>query len=227
MFIISKLIDIFAREDTTFFSLLSIFQHFFCYFCAMKVNIHTHHPKNDERTLTTIGIHPYDSEGATTDSIFAIERLAHQYDAIGEIGLDFACSAEREKQLLIFQAQLEVAQKAGKGVVLHCVKAFEKVMDCLKDYTLPFVIFHGFIGSTEQVKRAVGRGYFLSFGHRTFRSPKSIEAMKNTPTELLFFETDECDMSIGQIYSQASATLGIPEAMLEYITNENFDKICG
>lgn len=193
----------------------------------MKVNIHTHHPKNDERTLSVVGIHPYDSEGATTDSVFAVERLCADYDAIGEIGLDFACNAEREKQLLIFQAQLEVAQKAGKGVVLHCVKAFENVMDCLKDYTLPFVIFHGFIGSTEQAKRATNRGYFLSFGHRTFRSPKSIEAMKNTPTEQLFFETDECDVSIDQIYSQASAILGIPEAMLEYITNENFDKICG
>lgn len=193
----------------------------------MKVNIHTHHPKNDERTLSVVGIHPYDSEGVTTDSIFAVERLCTDYDAIGEIGLDFACNAEREKQLLIFQAQLEVAQKAGKGVVLHCVKAFENVMDCLKDYTLPFVIFHGFIGSTEQAKRATNRGYFLSFGHRAFRSPKSIEAMKNTPTEQLFFETDECDVSIDQIYSQASAILGIPEAMLEYITNENFDKICG
>ena len=193
----------------------------------MKVNIHTHHPKNDERTLSVVGIHPYDSEGATTDSVFAVERLCTDYDAIGEIGLDFACNAEREKQLLIFQAQLEVAHKAGKGVVLHCVKAFENVMDCLKDYTLPFVIFHGFIGSTEQAKRATNRGYFLSFGHRTFRSPKSIEAMKNTPTEQLFFETDECDVSIDQIYSQASAILGIPEAMLEYITNENFDKICG
>lgn len=193
----------------------------------MKVNIHTHHPKNDERTLSVVGIHPYDSEGATTDSVFAVERLCTDYDAIGEIGLDFACNAEREKQLLIFQAQLEVAQKAGKGVVLHCVKAFENVMDCLKDYTLPFVIFHGFIGSTEQAKRATNRGYFLSFGHRAFRSPKSIEAMKNTPTEQLFFETDECDVSIDQIYSQASAILGIPEAMLEYITNENFDKICG
>lgn len=193
----------------------------------MKVNIHTHHPKNDERTLSVVGIHPYDSEGATTDSVFAVERLCTDYDAIGEIGLDFACNAEREKQLLIFQAQLEVAQKAGKGIVLHCVKAFENVMDCLKDYTLPFVIFHGFIGSTEQAKRATNRGYFLSFGHRAFRSPKSIEAMKNTPTEQLFFETDECDVSIDQIYSQASAILGIPEAMLEYITNENFDKICG
>ena len=124
-----------------------------------------------------------------------------------------------------------LAETDGEYLYIHGKKEAKRPLadlsDCIVDYTLPFVIFHGFIGSTEQVKRAVERGYFLSFGHRTFRSPKSIEAMKNTPTELLFFETDECDMSIGQIYSQASATLGIPEAMLEYITNENFDKICG
>ena len=227
MFIVKKLIDIFAREDTTFFSFLSIFSHFFCYFCNMIVNIHTHSPKKGELTLSTIGIHPYDAEGASTDSIFAIERVADHYDAIGEIGLDYACGVDRDKQLLVFQAQLEIAQRAGKGVVLHSVRAFEKVMECLKHYSLKFVIFHGFIGSTEQAARAAERGYYLSFGHRTFHSPKSIEALKNHPTELLFFETDESDVNIDQIYSQAAGILGIPEAILQYITNENFTKICG
>ena len=193
----------------------------------MIVNIHTHSPKNDELTLSTVGIHPYDSGSANSDSILAVERTAEGCDAIGEIGLDFACTADINQQLFIFQAQLEVAQKAGKGVVLHCVRAFEKVMECLKNYSLKFVIFHGFIGSTEQAKQAAKQGYYLSFGERTFRSPKSIEAMRNYPTNLLFFETDESDVNIDQIYSQASAVLGIPEADLKRITNENFSKICG
>ena len=193
----------------------------------MIVNIHTHSPKNDELTLSTVGIHPYDSGSANSDSILAVERAAEGCDAIGEIGLDFACTADTNQQLFIFQAQLEVAQKAGKGIVLHCVRAFEKVMECLKNYSLKFVIFHGFIGSTEQAKQAAKRGYYLSFGERTFRSPKSIEAMRNYPTNLLFFETDESDVNIDQIYSQASAVLGIPEADLKRITNENFSKICG
>ena len=227
MFIVKKLIDIFAREDTTFFSFLSMFSHFFCYFCDMIVNIHTHSPKNDELTLSTVGIHPYDSEGATGDSLLAVERGAESCDAIGEIGLDFACTANKEQQLFIFQAQLDIAQKAKKGVVIHCVRAFEKVMECLKNYSLKFVIFHGFIGSTEQAQQAAKRGYYLSFGERTFRSPKSIEALRNYPTELLFFETDESCVSIDQIYSQASAVLAISEADLKRITNENFSKICG
>lgn len=191
----------------------------------MKVNIHTHHPKSGERTISTLGIHPYDAEGVTTDSIFAIERAALEYDAIGEIGLDYSTNINKEAQILAFKAQLEVARHLNKGVVIHCVKAFEEVMNILSRYNLPFVIFHGFIGSPEQALRAAARGYYLSFGHRTFRSPKSIEALKVTPTNLLFFETDDSTINIEQIYRQASEVLGIPAPMLECVTNENFERI--
>ncbi|MBQ5693342.1 MAG: TatD family hydrolase [Alistipes sp.] len=191
----------------------------------MKVNIHTHHRKSGERTISTLGIHPYDAEGVTTDSIFAIERTALEYDAIGEIGLDYSTNINKEAQILLFKAQLEVARHLNKGVVIHCVKAFEEVMNILSRYNLPFVIFHGFIGSPEQALRAAARGYYLSFGHRTFRSPKSIEALKVTPANLLFFETDDSTINIEQIYGQASEVLGIPVPMLECVTNENFERI--
>ena len=191
----------------------------------MKVNIHTHHPKSGERTISTLGIHPYDAEGVTTDSIFAIERTALEYDAIGEIGLDYSTNINKEAQILVFKAQLEVARHLNKGVVIHCVKAFEEVMNILSRYNLPFVIFHGFIGSPEQALRAAARGYYLSFGHRTFRSPKSIEALKVTPANLLFFETDDSTINIEQIYRQVSEVLGIPVPMLECVTNENFERI--
>lgn len=191
----------------------------------MKVNIHTHHPKSGERTISTLGIHPYDAEGVTTDSIFAIERTALEHDAIGEIGLDYSTNINKEAQILLFKAQLEVARHLNKGVVIHCVKAFEEVMNILSRYNLPFVIFHGFIGSPEQALRAAARGYYLSFGHRTFRSPKSIEALKVTPANLLFFETDDSTINIEQIYRQVSEVLGIPVPMLECVTNENFERI--
>ena len=193
----------------------------------MKVNIHTHSPKEDELTLSTIGIHPYDAEIATTDAVLSIERSALGVDAIGEIGLDYSCKVDRESQELIFKAQLEVAQQYSKGVVLHCVKAFEPTMKILEKYRLKFVIFHGFIGSPEQALSATSRGYYLSFGERTFRSPKSIEAMKATPIDRLFLETDESHLSIDDIYRKASALLAVPENLLEYITNQNFRHICG
>lgn len=193
----------------------------------MKVNIHTHHPYKDELTLTTVGIHPWSAESFTTDTALIVEQQAALCDAVGEIGLDYACNVEREAQTLAFKVQLEIAQKANKGVVLHCVKAFEPMMDILQGYTLPFVIFHGFIGSAEQAARAVAKGYYLSFGERTFRSPKTIEAMRTVPPERLFLETDESDTPITEIYSRAAAVLGVPEAILEDIISENYCRICG
>ena len=98
----------------------------------MKINIHTHNPKSDEITLSSIGIHPYHAADATTDSMHAIERQAKGVDAIGEIGLDYCCNTDKATQVLAFRVQLEIAQKEGKGVVIHCVKAFEDVMNILK-----------------------------------------------------------------------------------------------
>ena len=122
----------------------------------MKINIHTHSPKQGELTLSTLGIHPYDAEVATTDAILSIERMAQGVDAI-----------------------------------------------------------------------ATSRGYYLSFGERTFRSPKSIEAMKATPIDRLFFETDESSVDIEEIYNKAAEVLAVPVKILEYITHENFKRICG
>ena len=193
----------------------------------MKINIHTHNPKLGELTLSSAGIHPYSAADATTDSLLTIERNTTSIDAIGEIGLDYSCGVDKGVQSLIFCAQLEIAQKAGKGVVLHCVKAFEETMNTLKAYNLKFVIFHGFIGSAVQAARATERVYYLSFGERTFRSPRSMEALKATPIDRLFLETDEADVSIDEIYGKVSEILGVPVAVLEYITNENDNRICG
>ena len=110
---------------------------------------------------------------------------------------------------------------------VHVVRSFERVMSILNGYTLAGVIFHGFIGSPEQALSATSRGYYLSFGERTFRSPKSIEAMKVTPVDRLFFETDESNIDIEEIYSKAAEVLAVPVRILEYITHENFKRICG
>lgn len=193
----------------------------------MKVNIHTHFNREGEVTLSIAGIHPYHAQEATTDTLLSLYKQCDDVEAIGEIGLDYSCNSDKQQQQLIFRAQLEVAQRYNKGVVLHCVRAFEPVMKILSDYNLKFVIFHGFIGSIEQAKRATERGYYLSFGERTFQSPKSIGALKSTPIERLFLETDESNIGIEKMYSKVADILGMPEAMLEWAINENFKQICG
>ena len=191
------------------------------------VNIHTHNPAMTEITIRTAGIHPYDAASADAIRLEAIEREVAEADAVGEIGLDFACDVSREEQERVLRAQLAIAERLQKPVVLHCVRAFEPTMAMLDGVRLPAVIFHGFIGSSEQARRAVAQGYYLSFGERTFRSPKTIEAMKQTPLSQIFVETDESQTPIVEIYERIADLRGISLDQLIAVTRENFERILG
>lgn len=187
------------------------------------VNIHTHRPRPDEATITTAGIHPYKAEeGFSAEDL---EAMVQGADAVGEIGLDYACAVGRDEQQWLFEAQLRIAEQAHLPVVLHCVRAFEPVMRTIARYRLRAVIFHGFIGSVEQMRRAVSAGYYLSFGERTFASPKTIETLRQMPLERLFTETDESLVPIEEINRRVATILGIDTVQLERITRENYETI--
>ena len=190
----------------------------------MIVDVHTHNAHTHAQTLDTVGIHPWH---AAVADLAEVERLAPSVDAIGEIGLDFACDVPREAQERLFRAQLALAERLEKPVVLHCVRAFEEVVRVLSEYRLRAVIFHGFIGSTEQAQRAVTQGYYLSFGERTLRSPKTIAALRSTPLSHLFVETDESTTPIEEIYAHIANLRGITTAELIATTEENFKRVLG
>ncbi|MEG1672764.1 MAG: TatD family hydrolase [Alistipes sp.] len=187
-----------------------------------KVNIHTHHPTGKGVELRTSAIHPWAAEGRYAAEL---QPLPQGTQAIGEIGLDFACDVPHDEQLRLLREQLDLAQELHLPVILHCVRAFEPLMTELMRYKLRAVIFHGFIGSTEQARRALARGYYLSFGERTFRSPKSLQALRATPLDHLFCETDESDITIDDIYTQIAAAKGISEAELTIAAEQNYKRI--
>ena len=188
----------------------------------MVIDIHTHNAQTNAQTVVAVGIHPWHALEA---DLSAVEACIADVDAVGEIGLDFAYDVPSEIQISIFRAQLTLAEQHKKAVVLHCVRAFEEVMKVLADYNLPAVIFHGFIGSPEQAQRAVTQGYYLSFGERIFRSPKTIEAMRSTPLSHLFVETDESSTPIEDIYEKIAILRGISVAELVTATDDNFKRI--
>ena len=189
------------------------------WFMTKFVDIHTHHPTGSAIEPVAVGIHPWD---VSSHSVAEIEPLIAGADIVGEIGLDSVCEVDFEQQLSVFHEQLALAEKFDKPVVIHCVRTFEQVMNELKKHSLRAVIFHGFIGSPEQAKRAIERGYFLSFGERSFRSPKSIESLRITPLDQLFLETDDSPTSIQSIYTQASEILGITTESLSINILENY-----
>ena len=203
-----------------FFNLLKIRT-----FVAMTdrfVNIHTHRPTGRGIELRTAGIHPWNAD---KEDVSTIVPSLGEVQAVGETGLDFVLGADRAVQLAAFRAQLALAHERQMPVVLHCVRAFEPLMRELAAYTLPGVIFHGFIGSPRQGQRALDAGCFFSFGLRSFRSPRTVAALRATPEDRLFCETDDGPEPIGAVYARMAALRGAePEALRRRLW-ENYERL--
>ena len=187
---------------------------------GLYIDIHTHHPTSRHPSPQGVGIHPWHAAAASID----VEAM-RSATLIGEIGLDFACDVDHKVEERVFREQLSIAQRWHYAVVLLCVRAFEPMLKIVGEYRLEAVIFHGFIGSRQQAERAVARGYYLSFGEVSFRSPRTVEAMKSVPLDHLFAETDESTATIESIYDRIAHERGISIEELQEKIEVNYNKI--
>ena len=188
---------------------------------AKYIDIHTHNPREDVLSPTMAGIHPWQAEIG-----YELPCLT-ECDIIGETGLDYACEVDRDRQKELFRKHLERARELGKPVVLHTVRALEDTLKILSDFkAVKGVVFHGFIGSKEQAMECLKRGYYLSFGERSLRSPKSIEALRITPLSQLFCETDDNTLvAIEEIYSLVAQIKQIGVEELQKEIEKNYKKL--
>ena len=221
------------REDTIFTYLFKIFSNIFrpsrkngkqpenSYLCTDGNTVRQYpHPPSD-RTRHRARERRDTSVEAAEGDLATVREHVGPAQIVGEIGLDYL-RPDREAQLRIFEGQLRLAEAAGKPVVLHCVKAFEETMRLLKQFRLRAVIFHGFIGSPEQAARAVAAGYYLSFGPRSLRSPRTVRALGSIPTQRLFLETDDAPATIESVYATAARLLEMPLDRLKETIYNNY-----
>lgn len=184
------------------------------------VDIHTHHPRAEVLSPRMAGIHPWD---ATEE--FVLPDFA-SCDIIGETGLDYASKVDKLTQERLFRAHLEAAQRLHKPVVLHVVKAFEPTINILAEYNLEGVVFHGFIGSTQQTTEALKRGYYLSFGERSLRSTRTLSAIASTPLERLFIESDDnAELDIATLYEAIAKIKELTIEELAEQTTKNYKRL--
>lgn len=188
---------------------------------AKYIDIHTHNPREDVLSPTMAGVHPWDAERGVISPDF------EACDIIGECGLDYACKVDRELQKELFRWHLDAADRLHKPVVLHVVRAMDDALRILDSYkTIKGIVFHGFIGSKEQASECLKRGYYLSFGERSLRSPKSIEALRITPLSQLFCETDDnTTVAIEEIYNRVAQIKQIGVEELKKEIEKNYKKL--
>lgn len=185
------------------------------------VDIHTHNPRTDVVSPHMVGVHPWDAASGALLPDFST------CDIIGETGLDYVCEVDRAKQMALFEAHLLAAEELRKPIVLHVVRSFEDVMHMLRRHpALQGVLFHGFIGSVEQAARCLERGYYLSFGARSLRSPRTREVIATTPADRLFVETDDSPTpTIEELYAAVATLRKEDIAKLGIQIEKNYEKL--
>lgn len=175
---------------------------FFVYGCTSCHNendflmAEAHKKNNPESLYISFGIHPQNPDKA---GLQFLEKLLveNKINAVGECGFDFFTKeykATFEEQKSVFEAQLDLAVKFNKPLVIHCRKANEILFSYSRDLKkLPAVLFHSFMGSLTEAESLLKRGIngYFSFGKQIFNNNKKvIELVSELPLECLLLETD-------------------------------------
>ena len=194
-----------------------------------------------------LGIHPSDVQDMNEKKLEYIEKMASKKNskvvAIGEIGLDYHYpEPSREIQKKWFIAQIELAQRLGKPVVIHSRDAAEDTQFILDRYDFRKLggIVHCFSYSAALALHYIERGFYIGIGGViTFKNGRKLKEVVNMiPLERIVLETD-CPYLAPEPYrGQRNSSLylpwilrtvanlkGVSEDEVERITTENAKKV--
>lgn len=213
----------------------------------MLINIHSHHhalnnnqwviqnlhdrfERVDNLGIFSIGLHPwYILEHTWKQTFLSLKKYAQSsfVVAIGECGLDKNCETNLSLQKEIFSAHIVLANELSKPLIIHCVNAYEEVIDLLKinKNQVP-VIFHGFNKKETIARILIKEGFFLSFGKAVFKENIQ-ELIREIPIENIFFETDDDSITIEEIYDAAAKILDFDGELLKMKIKTNAIKLFG
>lgn len=214
------------------------------------IDIHTHPYRNQKDTVTvhnifpgnefarftgrnfySVGLHPWHI-GTKDENNTALQMIeeALEFDhviLVGEAGLDKLANTDFDEQKRVFEAQAYMAEEYEYPLVIHCVKALNEVIEVRKKMNpvMPWIL-HAYNGSIEITKQLEDMNFLFSFGESLFRSnSKGIESFKYLDLNLLFFETDEQEMEVEQVYKQGAKLKEIPIEHLKAAIWNNFNRI--
>lgn len=165
-----------------------------------------------------LGLHPVYLAQHEDRHLTALEALIerHRPVAVGEIGLDyFIRELDRERQQVLFEAQLVIAENAGLPVVIHARRSHDQVLAALRRRSLRGGIAHAFSGSLPQAQRYVDLGFRLGFGGMlTFERSRRIRALaRELPLGAIVLETDAPDLTVAAHHGERNSPEYLPDVL--------------
>lgn len=214
------------------------------------IDIHTHSEKFEREIVTVRNLFPGDGFAAFTGRNFYSMGLhpwhiktpdennrllqmveeALDFDHvcfIGECGLDKVANSDFEEQKRVFRAQAFMAEEFKRPLIIHCVKAYSDILEFHKKLhpEMPWIM-HGYNANVQISQQLGEKGVLFSFGESIFKNnSKSAESIKYLPLEKIFFETDEYDGDIEDMYAKGAELKNISIETLRKAVWSNFSRV--
>jgi len=180
----------------------------------------------------SIGLHPwFIQKDSCHDQLKQIHELAMKKEvvAIGEAGIDKVVATPFELQMEVFEKQIKIAESINKPLIIHCVRAFNEVIQLKKKIRpkVPWII-HGYNSKPEIAKMLLMHNVYLSFGNSImYPLSNAAEILSIIPNDKFFLETDDHEFDIEDIYKSASVIKKIRLENLKSIILQNFKNCFG
>ena len=143
-----------------------------------------------------LGIHPWNVKALTEDDLqqmlglISTQKQNKALVAIGEIGLDYKYTKIWDKQLMLFDNMLKLAENLDLPVIIHSRGTTAQIVEMLPSYNLRKVLLHWFSRPVSALTKAVKRGYYITEGAPTAYSNGIRDVVRRTPLTNLLTETD-------------------------------------
>jgi len=186
-------------------------------------------PSETEGMAFSMGIHPWFlDETNISPQLSLVKEISTGTDliAIGEAGFDKLRGPSPEIQRKAFEEQAEIAETVKKPLFIHCVRAWEELLQAHKRLhpVMPWII-HGFRGKKELARQLISRNMYISFWFDFIIRPESSELVRSLPSDRIFLETDGSDVDIREIYRKVAADIGINVEELKSVISGNFYRL--
>jgi len=139
--------------------------------------------RRDPELTWGIGTHPGVAEARSAYDPDRFRALLPRFTLVGEVGLDRR--AGREDQRRVFTDILTACQGRPVLISVHSAGRTAEVVDLVERHQHPGAILHWFLGSDDQLARALNAGAYLSVN-----DAMSDALIRAIPTDRLLPETD-------------------------------------
>ncbi|QAT17987.1 putative deoxyribonuclease YjjV [Candidatus Velamenicoccus archaeovorus] len=150
--------------------------------------------------IPSFGLHPWYIKDRSAKWLENLEGfLKRMPSGVGEIGLDHGLKDfDEQDQREVFLAQLALARTYRRPVSIHCRRAWDVLLDVLKDFGPLDAggVIHSYSGSAEMVPSLQIYGLYFSFSCSITRSgnTRGRRALQAVPRDRLLIETDSPDI---------------------------------